>query len=234
MGKRYEEKIEELISLLKKLIYEKSKLYRPRSYRPRMRLRLTNPYVQRRMRYVTREHESKRSEKQASYVIRVRSEPEYRPRERLVYDPDVKKLLEKIERNVSDFKEEVESILNELENPEVHERLLEILEVSPEEPTELQDSENQDEKSETMEKTEYGLKSEFFDEKIQELDSEIPFLEDLEIIESDVESYPIEAYSETEELEPEIDELELDDLTTLETELFPQETEEVEVLEEVA
>jgi hypothetical protein len=133
-----EEKLEEILRLLKELTKKSSNdgskpAYRSRGYR------LTpkpsgGGYISRNHQTPRIEYKSEaktnynpKSERQGSYS-RPWSEPTvYRPRERLVYDPEVKQILKNIEQKLSS-EPEAEEILRQLEdNPELYEKLVERL-----------------------------------------------------------------------------------------------------------
>jgi hypothetical protein len=133
-----EEKLEEILRLLKELTKKSSNdgskpAYRSRGYR------LTpkpsgGGYISRNHQIPRIEYKSEaktnynpKPERQGSYS-RPWSEPTvYRPRERLVYDPEVKQILKNIEQKLSS-EPEAEEILRQLEdNPELYEKLVERL-----------------------------------------------------------------------------------------------------------
>jgi hypothetical protein len=141
LEKDEKEKLEEIIRLLRKLLskddykprvsYRASKHnlpiargggYKSRNYFPQHYQDYQSP----RLRSEEKKYETK--EKASSYSAKSWNEPmQYQPRERLVYDPEVKQILKSIEQKLSS-EPEAEEILRQLEdNPEFYEKLVERL-----------------------------------------------------------------------------------------------------------
>jgi hypothetical protein len=136
------EKLDEIIRLLRKLLSKED--YRPRlesrvsrnklavakgggSYKPRNYFpQHYQAYQGSRSKSEEKKYESR--EKTSSYSAKPWNEPmQYQPRERLVYDPEVKQILKSIEQKLSS-EPEAEEILRQLENnPELYEKLVERL-----------------------------------------------------------------------------------------------------------
>ncbi|MEM3368492.1 MAG: hypothetical protein QW193_01175 [Nitrososphaerales archaeon] len=217
MGK--DEKLEELIRLLKKIkrSYVPRGAYRPISkpirYKPRLR-NYAIPSVKYR-----EEPKYRASKERPSSYTKPWSEPiQYQQKERLIYDPEVKRILERIEKHLSS-KPDVEEMIKQLEsNPELYskisdrllERMNEDYEKLEEEVkkayTEIDDKdvevdndkkesiadridiEEKDKHSEDTSKEEKFEAKESSEEESVETDEEVGTLEDIEV--QDIESLP--------------------------------------------
>jgi hypothetical protein len=142
LGKKKDEKLDEILRLLRKLLSKKLRAYNLKAYRPRgvcrsaskplgshYRFKLGN-YQAPRTNYATKPklNYNPKQERSSSYGGKPWSEPMiYQPKERIVYDPEVKRILKSIEQKLSS-ESEAEEILRQLEsNPKLYERLLERL-----------------------------------------------------------------------------------------------------------
>jgi hypothetical protein len=142
LDKGEKEKLEEIIRLLRKLLSRDD-------YRPRLEYRASrhnlaivrggggykskNYFPQHYQAYQGSglKSEAKRyetKEKASSYSAKTWNEPmQYQPKERIVYDPEVKRILKSIEQKLSS-EPKAEEILRQLEgNPELYEKLVERL-----------------------------------------------------------------------------------------------------------
>ena len=128
MEKSTEKKLEELIELLKELLYKKKMSYEPRrvrsgipkptaAYRPRLNNHNTPSY-----RYGEEPKYNPKQERASYSIPKPWNEPmQYQPKERLVYDPEVKRILERIEKHL---KPDAEEMLRLLEgNPELYDAI---------------------------------------------------------------------------------------------------------------
>jgi len=132
-----EDELKELIRLLKKLLSRRYSygyrvgqyLHRPRPYKPRLgsRANFYKPtrYEERAYSRPQQDYKPKPTST-TSYAGRPWTEPQiYRPSERLVYDPEVKQLLQRIEKHLEP---DVEEMLEKLEeNPELYDEISERL-----------------------------------------------------------------------------------------------------------
>jgi len=257
LGKDEKEKLEEIIRLLRKLLsrndynprlsYRASKhnlpiagggSYKPKNYFPQH----YKAYQGSGLKSETKRYETK--ERASVYSAKPWNETmQYQPKERLVYDPEVKQILKNIEQKLSS-EPEVEEILRQLENnPELYEEFVERLSKDLEKlETNESDLGEEVEKEVKYEASEQNLKeteepvnqepSEELESSIEteqehvgtetKVEEEVP--EDLSEVEILTESTQEESGYQFEEPNSEvIEEIEAQDLSSLEAELYPLE-----------
>lgn len=249
MGKSEEEELEEIIRLLRKLLSRKLKSRGPRRvyakpkefYKPAGSYRITRNYPTHLLKYrASSGPEPKyapKKERSISYVVKPWSGPmQYRPKERLIYDPEVKMLLQKIERHLSS-EPDAEEILRQLENsPELYhkvsERLLERINEDSHEQTEASEAyEPAKEELELSTKTEPDIVAELEqnDVKVEEITPEK--LEEgsseLELPTEQIQENELSTIEHLNVLAPEpnddvIEQIEAQDLSSLEDELYQE------------
>jgi hypothetical protein len=262
LGKDEKEKLEEIIRLLRKLLsrndynprigYRASKhnlpiarggSYKPKNYFPQH----YKAYQGSGLKSETKRYETK--ERASVYSAKPWNEPiQYQPKERLVYDPEVKQILKNIEQKISS-EPEVEEILRQLENnPELYEEFVERLSKDLEKlETNESDLGEEVEKEVKNEASEQNLKeteepvnqepSEELESSIEteqehvgtetKVEEEVP--EDLSEVEILTESTQEESGYQFEEPNSEvIEEIEAQDLSSLEVELYQESLEPIE------
>jgi hypothetical protein len=264
LGKDEKGELEEILKLLRELTKRSSNdrskpAYRSRGYRLTPRP-LGGGYIAKTHHQTPRtEYRSEaktnynpKPERQGSYSARPWSEPAiYRPRERLVYDPEVKQILKNIEQKLGS-ELDGEEILRQLEsNPELYERLVERLNEGVDKPEESELAEDEDEKAsehkpeldeqnreeENGEAREKGGLENFPTGESQVRDGLEGSLEDAEsTLEEKEGTEPINEVTETQSgfsaPEPSsevIEQIEAQDLSSLEAELYREPLEPIEL-----
>jgi hypothetical protein len=258
LEKDEKEKLEEIIRLLRKLLskddykprvsYRASKHnlpiargggYKSRNYFPQHYQDYQSP----RLRNEAKKYETR--EKTNSYSAKSWNEPmQYQPRERLVYDPEVKQILKSIEQKLSS-EPEAEEILRQLENdPELYEKVVEKLsnDLERSEANEPDLDEEAGEPSEPINQEPSQEVEQSIDEVVQK-DAEVEAETGEEIFESlsemKISTEAIQEAKPSEEIEPQVEELsngviekiEAQDLSSLEAELYQEPLESIEPVE---
>jgi hypothetical protein len=270
LDKGEKEKLEEIIRLLRRLLSRDD--YKPRleyrasrhnlpiargggGYRPRNYFsQHYQAYQGSRLRGEAKSYEAK--EKAGSYSAKTWNEPmQYQPRERIVYDPEVKRILKSIEQKLS-LEPNAEEILRQLENnPELYEKLVERLgndlESSEANEPDLDQGAEEEAKYEAseqgLEEAEESIDQESskeakpsIDEVLQK-DAEVEAKIEEESLESsseaEISTEPFREAKPSEEIEPQVEELsngvieeiEAQDLSSLEAELYQEPLEPLEI-----
>jgi hypothetical protein len=200
-------------------------------------------------------------EKASSYSAKTWNEPmQYQPRERIVYDPEVKRILKSIEQKLGSDPE-AEEILRQLENnPELYEKVVEKLSKDLERPEANEpdfgegaekegeykaDEQSLKEAGEPIEPINQESSQEIeqsIDEVVQK-DAEVEAETEKESLESsseaEISTEPVQEAKPSEEIEPQVEELssgviekiEAQDLSSLEAELYQEPLEPIELIE---
>lgn len=265
MVKSEKKLLEEIIKLLRELLVSrklfsyKLKAYNPAlksrsrvGYKPKLKIsRYFGGHLQSGYRSKPSYSPIPKSRSSSSYAPKPWKEPmQYRPKERLVYDPEVKRILKSIEQKLSS-EPDVEEILRHLEsNPELYDKISEgLLEKINGELYEKPEANEPEEKltgeTERMGEYEVGKENlEVEDKEVEEVEEKInfePLFDKPEIHEDLEESLDVELPTENnQDVEPKtdsslpepseevIEQLEAQDLSSLEAELYQ---EPIEVLE---
>jgi hypothetical protein len=255
------EKLEEIIRLLRKLLSRND--YDPRiEYRAsRHMLPIARGGGYRPKNYFPRHYEAyqglgsetkryERKEKHSVYLVKPWNEPmRYQPKERIVYDPEVKQILKSIEQKLSS-EPNAEEVLRQLENnPEFYEKLVERLNNDLEsseanEPDLDQGAEeeaNYEAGEQSLEGAEESIDQENSGEVEPSIESEQEHAEAEAEVEEELPRSPseVEISSEPsqETIEPQVEELgsevieqiEAQDLSSLEAELYQEPLEPLEI-----
>jgi hypothetical protein len=259
LDKGEKEKLEEIIRLLRKLLSRDD-------YRPRLEYRASrhnlaivrggggyksrNYFPQHYQAYQGSglKSEAKRyetKEKASSQSAKPWNEPmQYQPRERIVYDPEVKQILKSIEQKLSS-EPNAEEVLRQLENnPELYEKLIERLSNDLERPEANEPDLDQGAEEEAKyEASKQGLEG--AEEPINQgnskevepsVEAEAKVEEELleSLSEAEISSEPNQEVIEPQAEEPGsevVDQIEAQDLSSLEAELYQEPLEPIELIE---
>ena len=277
MDKDEKEKLEEIIRLLRRLLSKDD--YKPRvSYRAsKHKLPIARgggyksknyfpqhyqAYQSSKLKSETKRYETK--EKASSSSAKTWNEPmQYQPRERIVYDPEVKRILKSIEQKLSSepeaeeilrqlgnnselYEKVVGKLSNDLERPEANEPYLdEGAEKEGEYKANEQSLKEAEESSEPLNQESSQEIEQSIDEVVQK-DAEVEAETEEENLESssetEISTEPVLEAKPSEETEPQVEELsngviekiEAQDLSSLEAELYQEPVEpEVEPMESI-
>jgi hypothetical protein len=260
LDKDEKEKLEEIIRLLRKLLskddykprleYRASRHnlpiargrggYKPKNYFPQHH----QAYQGSGLKSEAKSYETK--EKASSYSAKPWNEPmQYQPKERIVYDPEVKRILKSIEQKLSS-EPNAEEVLRQFENnPELYEKVIEKLsndlESSEANEPDLDQGAEEEAKYEDSEQGLEGAEESIDQENSGEAE---PSIEAETKVEEELpRSSGVEISSEPsqEAIEPQVEELgsevieqiEAQDLSSLEAELYQEPLEAIEPIEPI-
>jgi hypothetical protein len=260
LDKDEKEKLEEIIRLLRKLLSKDD--YKPRleyrAFRHNLAIarggggyRARNYFPQHYEAYrglgfrsEVKSYETK--EKASSYLAKSWNEPmQYQPKERIVYDPEVKRILKSIEQKLS-LEPNAEEVLRQFENnPELYEKLLEKLsddlESSEANEPDLGQGAEEEAKYEAseqgLEEAEEAINQETSEEAEPSVEAETKVEEELPRSSGvEISSEPNQEVIEPQAEEPGsevIEKIEAQDLSSLEAELYQESLEPLEIEPEV-